>query len=190
MDGETLRLTERVPQAPTPSVLIPGSPDVEVVALYRDHRLHLVRLAVLLVGDQETAEDIVQDVFARLHGKWRPGVTTLAYVRTCVLNAARSVLRRRAVALRRTERVTDLVDSAETAALVGESRREVLVALGRLPRRQREALVLRYYLDLPESEIAEIMRVRRSTVRSTTARALARLLRELGDGQDESGEDV
>ncbi|MEZ0077040.1 RNA polymerase sigma factor (sigma-70 family) [Planotetraspora sp. GP83] len=50
-----------------------------------------------------------------------------------------------------------------------------------MPRRQREALVLRYYLDLPETEIAEIMRVRQSTVRSTTARALTRLLRELGD---------
>ncbi|WP_370027729.1 sigma-70 family RNA polymerase sigma factor [Planotetraspora sp. GP83] len=56
-----------------------------------------------------------------------------------------------------------------------------MLALGRLPRRQREALVLRYYLDLPETEIAEIMRVRQSTVRSTTARALTRLLRELGD---------
>jgi RNA polymerase sigma factor (sigma-70 family) len=187
MDGETLRLTERVPQAPPPSAL---SPDVEFVALYHDHRLNLVRLAVLLVGDQETAEDIVQDVFARLHGRWRPEVTTLAYVRTCVLNGARSVLRRRAVALRRAERVTDLVDSAETAALIGEARREVLLALSRLPRRQREALVLRYYLDLPETEIAQIMRVRQSTVRSTTARALARLLRELGDERDESGENA
>ncbi|MFF5204942.1 RNA polymerase sigma factor [Streptosporangium sp. NPDC000396] len=178
MDGEILRLAERPTRASAPPAF---SPDAELVAFYRDHRLDLVRLAVLLVGDRETAEDVVQDVFARLHRSWRPGVTTLAYVRTCVLNGSRSVLRRRAVALRRAERVTDLVDSAETAALIGESRREVLVALGRLPRRQREALVLRYYLDLPDAEIAEAMGVRESTVRSTTARALAKLLRELGD---------
>ncbi|MCW2879625.1 MAG: polymerase, sigma-24 subunit, subfamily [Sphaerisporangium sp.] len=178
MDGEILRLEERAHSVPAPSALYP---DAELVAFYRDHRLSLIRLAVLLVGDRETAEDVVQDVFARLHGTWRPGVTTLAYVRTCVLNGSRSILRRRAVALRWRERVTDLVDSAETAALIGESRREVLLALARLPRRQREALVLRYYLDLPDAEIAEVMRVRQSTVRSTTARALTRLLRELGD---------
>ncbi|GII77794.1 RNA polymerase sigma24 factor [Sphaerisporangium rufum] len=177
MNREILRLETTAPT----SVPAARSPDAGLVAFYRDHRLDLVRLAVLLVGDRETAEDVVQDVFARLHARWRPGVTTLAYVRTCVLNGSRSVLRRRAVALRRTERVTDLADSAETAALIGESRREMLLALARLPRRRREVLVLRYYLDLPDAEIAEILRIRESTVRSTTARALAGLLRELGD---------
>ncbi|GGP84602.1 permease-like cell division protein FtsX [Streptosporangium pseudovulgare] len=102
---------------PAPPALHAGT---ELVAFYRDHRLSLVRLAVLLVGDRETAEDVVQDVFARLHGTWRPGVTTLAYVRTCVLNGSRSVLRRRAVALRWRERVTDPADSAET---VGDDHR-------------------------------------------------------------------
>ncbi|MGC5016818.1 sigma factor [Streptosporangium sp. DT93] len=82
MDGEILRL-----EAPAPPASYPGA---ESVAFYRDHRLSLVRLAVLLAGDPETAEDVVQDVFARLHGTWRPGVMTLAYVRTCVLNPTRS----------------------------------------------------------------------------------------------------
>ncbi|MBT2226592.1 RNA polymerase sigma factor [Nonomuraea sp. NEAU-A123] len=173
MDSEILRLAKSAPPV--------ASPDAELVAFYRQHRLSLVRFAVLLVGDQETAEDVVQDVFARLHSMWRPGVTTIAYVRTCVLNGSRSVLRRRAVALRRVEPVAGLADSAETAALIGESRREVLRALARLPRRQREALVMRHYLDLSDAEIAEAMRVRQSTVRSMTARALARLLRELED---------
>lgn len=157
----------------------PALVEARLAALYRERRLELIRLAVLLVGDRETAEDVVQDVFARLHGR-DPGVLTLAYVRTCVLNGSRSVLRRRAVALRRTERARGAVESAEAAALLGESRREVLDALRRLPGRQREALVLRFYLDLPEAEIARTMRVRQSTVRSTTARALARLSRELG----------
>lgn len=173
MDRESLRLTAPAPPHPPPQA--------DLVVLYREHRVGLVRLAVLLVGDLETAEDVVQDVFARLHGRRRPPDMTLAYLRTCVLNGSRSVLRRRAVALRRTQRVTDLADSAETAALVGESRRQVLLALARLPRRQREALVLRYYLDLAEREIAQVMRIGQSTVRSTTARALARLLRELGE---------
>ncbi|MEU4235341.1 sigma-70 family RNA polymerase sigma factor [Nonomuraea sp. NPDC026600] len=178
MDSESLRLAAPAPKV---SASPAASPDAELVAFYRRHRLSLVRFAVLLVGDQETAEDVVQDVFVRLHSKWRPGVTTVAYVRTCVLNGSRSILRRRAVALRRVEPVADLADSAETAVLIGESRREVLRALARLPRRQREALVMRHYLDLSDAEIAEAMRVRQSTVRSMTARALARLLRELGD---------
>ncbi|SDH91659.1 RNA polymerase sigma factor, sigma-70 family [Sinosporangium album] len=178
MDGEILRLAERAPSAPAPPT---AYSDTELVDFYREQRLNLVRLAVLLVGDGETAEDIVQDVFIRLHKVWRPQVTTLAYVRTAVLNAARSVLRRRAMMLRRTAWAADWVDSAESTALVGEARREVLAALGRLPRRQRETLVLRYYLDLPDAEIAEIMRVGQSTVRSTAARALGRLSRELGE---------
>ncbi len=109
-----------------------------------------------------------------------PGTATLPYVRTCVLNGSRSVLRRRALRPRRADRVPD-VQSAEVAVLIGESRRRMLAALARLPRRQREALVLRYYLDLSDAEIAEVMRIRPSTARSTIARALSRLPHELGD---------
>ncbi|WP_329090725.1 RNA polymerase sigma factor [Streptosporangium sp. NBC_01469] len=166
---------EIVARAPAP----PGAEAI-LVDLYREHRLALVRLAVLLVGDREGAEDVVQDVFSRLHGK-RPEVLTLTYIRVCVLNASRSVLRRRGVAARAVPgRPDEPVDSAETAALLGESRQEMLAALGRLPRRQREVLVLRYYLDLSYADIAQATRVRESTVRSTAFRALERLERELG----------
>ncbi|WP_063819268.1 permease-like cell division protein FtsX [Herbidospora cretacea] len=147
MDGETLRLLRRARDVP--------AHEADLAALYRDHRPGLVRLAVLLVGDQETAEDVVQDVFTRLHGLARPGTATLPYVRTCVLNGSRSVLRRRALTPRRADRVSD-VQSAEVAVLIGESRRKMLAALARLPRRQREALVLRYYLDLSDTEIAAV----------------------------------
>ncbi|MFI7694546.1 RNA polymerase sigma factor [Nonomuraea sp. NPDC049655] len=157
-----------------------GAADAVVAGLYREHRLALVRLALLLVGDRESAEDVVQDVFSRLHGK-SPATLTLSYVRVCVLNAARSLLRRRSVAARAFLRRRDEpVDSAETIALLGESRQEMLAALGRLPRRQREVLVLRYYLDLSDADIAEATRLRQSTVRSTASRALERLERELG----------
>jgi RNA polymerase sigma factor (sigma-70 family) len=106
-----------------------------------------------------------------LHGRRREDLP-LAYIRTCVLNASRSVLRRRGVMIRG---VTlgfgptgkESVDSAETAALLGESRQEMLTALGRLPRRQREALVLRYYLDLSDADIARTTGVAQSTVRSS-----------------------
>ncbi|GAA4986362.1 RNA polymerase sigma factor (sigma-70 family) [Nonomuraea thailandensis] len=162
----------------------PAPPDGETVLadLYREHWLALVRLAVLLVGDREAAEDVVQDVFSRLHGK-ASGVLTLSYVRVSVLNASRSVLRRRGVAATKAAspgRANESVDSPETAALLGESRQEMLTALSRLPRRQREVLVLRYYLDLSDADIARATRIRQSTVRSTAARALDRLERELG----------
>lgn len=149
-----------------------------LVTLYRENRLDLIRLALLLVGDRETAEDIVQDVFARLHGR-RPGVLTLAYVRSSVLNGARSALRRRRVALHTPPPALVPAESAEAAALLGETRQEVLTAVTRLPARQRETLVLRYYLDLSDAEIADVTGLRQSTVRSTVMRALNRLEREL-----------
>ncbi|WP_231515382.1 sigma-70 family RNA polymerase sigma factor [Herbidospora cretacea] len=149
-----------------------------LVTLYRDNRLELIRLALLLVGDRETAEDVVQDVFARLHGR-RPGVLTLAYVRSSVLNGARSALRRRRVALHKPPPAPTPAESAEAAALLGETRQEVLTAVTRLPARQRETLVLRYYLDLSDAEIADVTGLRQSTVRSTVMRALNRLEREL-----------
>jgi RNA polymerase sigma factor (sigma-70 family) len=158
----------------------PVVPDTGVAALYREHWLSLVRLAVLLVGDRESAEDIVQDAFSKVHGH-RPEALTLSYVRVCVLNASRSLLRRRRVAARAVlGRRDEPVDSAETTALLGETRQEMLTALSRLPRRQREVLVLRYYLDLSDADIAQATRIKESTVRSTASRALERLERELG----------
>ncbi|WP_250574589.1 RNA polymerase sigma factor [Nonomuraea sediminis] len=169
MNGE---MVARAPAPPRTEAVLAG--------LYREHRLALVRLAVLLVGDRESAEDVVQDVFSRLHGK-RPETLTLTYIRVCVLNGSRSVLRRRGVAARAARwRTDEPVDSAESAALLGESRQEMLAALGRLPARQREVLVLRYYLDLSDADIAEVTGLRQSTVRSTASRALERLERELG----------
>ncbi|MET8141268.1 sigma-70 family RNA polymerase sigma factor [Sphaerisporangium sp. NPDC005288] len=170
---------ETVARAPAPAGTVPAG--TVLAGMYGEHRLALVRLAMLLVGDLESAEDIVQDVFSRLHAKG-PQALTLAYVRVCVLNASRSVLRRRGVAARAAlgRTADEPVDSAETAALLGESRQEMLAALHRLPRRQREVLILRYYLDLSDADIARATRVRESTVRSNVSRGLDRLERELG----------
>lgn len=159
-------------------------PPVDVAAIFADHQIGLVRLALLMVGDQATAEDVVQDAFARTHaGRARlrdPG-KALAYVRSAVLNGCRSVLRRRATVFRRTVPYEPPVWSAESAALLSEERRAVLAALQDLPPRQREALVLRYYLDLTDQEIADTMGIGASTTRSTIARGLAALGRVLGE---------
>ena len=152
-----------------------------VTALYQAHALGLTRLAFLMLGDRQAAEDVVQDAFCNLYRAW-DGMSdhthALGYVRASVLNGSRS-------ALRRTKRVPKpvaapgAVASAEATALAGEERREMVAALRRLPPRQREALVLRYFADLPEHETALAMRVSRGTVKSTTARALAALGRIL-----------
>jgi RNA polymerase sigma-70 factor (sigma-E family) len=158
-----------------------------VSELFRENHLELVRLAVLIVGDQQTAEDVVQDVFTRVHARWdkiTAGGDVLPYVRASVLNGCRSALRRRAVARRfglGAAREPDPVWSAESAAIVAEDRREVVGALARLPARQREALILRYFLDLPVAEIAKTMGISEGTVKSTTSRGLAALARLLGE---------
>ncbi|MEU8356323.1 sigma-70 family RNA polymerase sigma factor [Nonomuraea sp. NPDC048882] len=155
---------------------------VDVAAIFAEQHVGLVRLALIMVGDQATAEDVVQEAFARTHAgraRLRDADRALAYVRSAVLNGCRSVLRRRATVFRRAVPYEPPVWSAESAAMLGEERREVLLALHGLPRRQREALTLRYYFDLTDQEIAETMRVNASTVRSTITRGLAALGRVL-----------
>ncbi|MFI6787634.1 SigE family RNA polymerase sigma factor [Nonomuraea sp. NPDC050383] len=155
---------------------------VDVAAIFAEHHVGLVRLALIMVGDQATAEDVVQDAFARTHAgrsRLRDPDKALVYVRSAVLNGCRSVLRRRATVFRRAVPYEPPVWSAESAALVGEERRQVLVALTTLPPRQREALTLRYYLDLTDQEIAETMGISGGTARSTIARGLAALGRAL-----------
>ena len=112
----------------------------------------------------------------------------LAYVRAAVLNGCRSALRRRAVARRfggardvHGGRTTATQPSAEHEALLAEDRRQVLAALAGLSRRRREVLVLRYWLGLPEAEIAALLGISPGTVKSTAARGIAALARELGE---------
>jgi RNA polymerase sigma-70 factor (sigma-E family) len=157
---------------------------VDVSVIFAEHHVGLVRLALIMVGDQATAEDVVQEAFARTHagrGRLRDPGRGLVYVRSAVLNGCRSVLRRRATVFRRAVPYEPPVWSAESAAMVTEERRELLLALRELPRRQREALTLRYYLGLADQEIAETMRISASTVRSTIARGLTALRRALGE---------
>jgi RNA polymerase sigma-70 factor (sigma-E family) len=153
------------------------------------HHAELVRLALLLVGDQPTAEDVVQDVFAKLHARraeWPAGAGSLPYIRAAVLNGCRSQLRRRAVAWRYAGTFGQLSgqttqDSAEQEMIRSQERTQVLAALAALPFRRREVLVLRYYVGLSEAEIARVLGISPGTVKSTAARGLAALARRLGE---------
>jgi len=157
-----------------------GSPTGQVTALYQAHATGLVRLALLMLADQQAAEDVVQDAFLGLYRRWgtlaNPG-KALAYVRSSVLNGCRTVLRKRSRRLP-SYREPD-AESAEALALLGEEHREVLAALRRLPARQREAVVLRHCLGLPEDEVAEAMNISRGTVKSASSRGIASLARML-----------
>ena len=156
--------------------------DGAVTALYLTHAVGMIRLAVVLVGDWPTAEDVVQEAFGALYRRWEhladPEKAT-SYVRSAVLNGCRSELRRRIRAERRAapEPVPPDPVSAEVTDLL--ERCEMQAALRRLSARQREALVLRFYLELSEAETAASMRISRGAVKSTTSRALRALGREL-----------
>lgn len=158
-----------------------------VTLLFRERHAELVRLAVLLLGSRPAAEDVVQDVFTRLCTRdyLAAGGNPLAYVRTAVVNGCRSALRRTSAAGRAGERQTLLAPvaagSAEDEVLLAEDRRQVIAALQALPARRREVLVLRYWLGLTDTEIAEVLGISRATVSSTAARALAALSRRLGE---------
>ena len=149
----------------------------EVTALYEAHALSLTRLAYVMLGDRPAAEDVVQEAFLGLYKRWsklRDTASAPGYLRISVLNGCRMVLRSRA---RRDDRAAGELpwESAEAAALVSEEYRHLLLAIRALPPRQREALVLRYYLDLSEEETARSMGIGRGTVKSATSRAIAAL---------------
>lgn len=153
-------------------------PDRAITALYGEHYLSLVRLAALLVHDPGTAEEVVQDSFLAMHGAWgrlRDDNKALAYLRRCVVNRSRSVLRHRTVVDRKTPGPAPDLPSAEHGALSLLERSAVVSALLSLPHRQREALVLRYYGDLSEAQIAASMGISRGAVKSHTARAMETL---------------
>ena len=141
--------------------------------LYLTEWRSLVRLAALLLGDVGAGEEVVQEAFVRLSAKgggWDAGFEP-AYLRAAVVNLSRSSLCRRVVAARHVPRARDPQDGADQAAVRAFERSAIVAALQRLPRRQREALALRYYGDLSLAEIAVVMGVAVGTVKSTLSRA-------------------
>ena len=183
------------PGAVTPGAVTPGavtaaaflaaaakrvewSADLAVIELYTLQYKALVRLAAMLVRDTSTAEEVVQDAFIAMHDGWhrlKDAEKALAYLRQAVVNRSRSVLRHRMVVEKNAPKPAPDMPSAEHGAMALLERSAVIAALRDLPERQREALVLRYYADLSEAQIAAAMRISRGAVKSHTSRAMAAL---------------
>jgi RNA polymerase sigma-70 factor (sigma-E family) len=161
-----------------PATPAPSDAPLTLEDLYRQHRMRLVRLATLLVDEPATAEDVVQEAFTGLYRNWaklRDGAAAVGYLRTAVVNGSRSVLRRRKTARDYVPPHAVNARSAESLAMLSTEHQSVVNALGLLPPRQREVLVLRYYGGLSEAEIAEAAGISKGTVKSTASRALEAL---------------
>ncbi len=155
--------------------------------LYTLHYRRLVRAAWMLVRDVPTAEEVVQDAFVSMNDAWqrlRDAENALAYVRQAVVNRSRSVLRHQMVIEKYLENAPPDMPSAEHGALISLDRAAVVAALQGLTARQREAIVLRYYADLSEAEIAKAMGISRGAVKSHTARGMAALRAALEPDSD------
>lgn len=162
-----------------------GDADIGVERLFREQRLPMIRLALLLVDDRETAEDVVQDAFAALHRRWHAldaPAAAVGYLRTCVVNGSRSVLRRRRTVRAHPwpEAAGWTSDDADSGVLLAEEHREVLTALRELPARQREVIVLRYWAELPEAEIAAALGISVGAVKSSASRGREAIAAMLG----------
>ena len=161
---------------------VTAEPAQQVTELFQAHQLELVRLAVLMVGDLATAEDVVQDAFEQLHRRWhtlRKPSNALDYARSAVLNGCRSVHRRRLVARRHQPQIAAATRPDTDTAAAFEQRTELMDAFRALPRRQREVLALRYYLDMSVADVATTLNISPSAVRSTASRGLDALARIL-----------
>jgi RNA polymerase sigma-70 factor (sigma-E family) len=162
--------------------------DEAVYALYAEHYKSLVRLAAMLVRDTPTAEEVVQEAFVAMHAGWQRLEDTekaLAYLRQAVVNRSRSVLRHRVVVEKNLQNPPPDMPSAEHGAFALLERSAVIKALRGLPERQREAIVLRYYADLSEADIAATMGISRGAVKSHTARGMAALRAALEEDEDD-----
>jgi RNA polymerase sigma factor (sigma-70 family) len=147
------------------------SPDAFADLYHREHH-RLVRLAFLMLGSREQAEEVVQDAFVRLHGRWAGVDNPGGYLRTSVVNGCRDARRRLA---RYRAREPRLAAPAET----WDHPDELSDVLATLTARQRSVLVLRYYVGLNESEIAAVLDIRPGTVKSSLHRGIRRLRHEL-----------
>ena len=149
-----------------------GAPPPDLAALYEREHAPMLRLACLIVGSRAIAEEIVHDAFAAVGTRWDQLENPGGYLRTTVVNGCRMALRRRATE-RRHAHVQPRAIDAPTELV------ELRSALDRLPERGRAAIVLRYFADLPDDEIAVLLDCKVATVRSIVHRALQILRKEL-----------
>ncbi|MFD7733509.1 SigE family RNA polymerase sigma factor [Kitasatospora phosalacinea] len=165
----------------------PGASVDQLTDAYRAHYRSLLRLAALLLDDLSSCEDVVQEAFIRVHAarrRVRDPEKTLAYLRQTVVNLSRSTLRRRLLGLRLLPKPMPDMASAEEGAYDALERDELKAALRGLQRRQREVLVLRYYADLTEAQVAEVLGISVGSVKAYGSRGIAALRVRMEHGDD------
>ncbi|RAG83005.1 SigE family RNA polymerase sigma factor [Streptacidiphilus pinicola] len=173
----------QAPQA-APSVAVGASVD-HLTETYQAHYSSLLRLAALLLDDTASCEDVVQEAFIRVHSarrRLRDPDKTLAYLRQTVVNLSRSTLRRRIMGLRLLQKPMPDAASAEEGAYDALERDELIVALRGLQRRQREVLVLRYFSDMTEAQVADTLGISVGSVKAYGSRGLASLRSTMDGG--------
>ena len=156
----------------------------EIAQLHAEHYVPLVRLAVVLIDQKESAEEVVQDAFLATIRRWhqlRDPSAAQAYLRRAVVNGSRDRLRARRVRRAATAPEPGHIRSPEDQVLMLEEHRALITALRNLPQRQREVLVLRYFSDLTERETAQAVGISVGGVKSSAHRGMAELRRILGD---------
>jgi RNA polymerase sigma-70 factor (sigma-E family) len=161
---------------------LPTDRNAALTTLFATYHRQLVGFAILLVDDLATAEDVVQDAFLALHRRWgriRDPQAAYDYLRTSVLNGGRSQLRRRRLRTVRPERPGADAASAESVAVDRAEHHQVAAGLATLPTRQRQVLVLRYYLEQSEAEIARTLSISTGSVKQHASRGLAALTARL-----------
>ncbi|MET9448110.1 SigE family RNA polymerase sigma factor [Streptomyces cinerochromogenes] len=145
---------------------------------YRAHYRSLLGLAALLLDDTASCEDVVQEAFIRVHSarkRVRDPEKTLAYLRQTVVNLSRSTLRRRILGLKLLSKPMPDMASAEEGAYDQLERRDLIKAMKGLQRRQREVLVLRYFADMTEAQVAETLGISLGSVKAYGSRGIAAL---------------
>lgn len=164
MNSEHLVIAEPVGEL---CAALPDVPDLAFAAFYEDRYVPMVRVAVLMLGDEHQAEEVVQDAFAAVYLKWARVEHPVTYVRQAVVNRCRDVIRRRKIAARLHRRRHDL--------LMVETKDHVDDLLDALSPRERAVVVLRFFDDLSIEDIARTLGTKPGTVKSLLHRALARL---------------
>ena len=160
--------------------------DEEVASLFRRHYAPMCRLAYVILGDAGAAEEVVMEALVKTFSGWmriKDLDKSEAYLKKAVVNGCRSKIRRKTVESRAAEVLRSHAQrssSLPSDADLRETRREVLQAIRTLPERQRAAVVLFYYEDLPEAEIADILQCSIGTVKSQLFKARAKLGTALG----------
>ena len=162
--------------------------DALVASLYQQEGAALVRLARMFTDDRNAAEDLVQEAFIRLHRsahRIRDPAKAAPYLRSIVLNLARDHNRRGLVSLRHREALEPGVtpDAPEDRLLMDEAQAEVVGALRSLPARQRDCLVLRFYFELSEREIAATLDISPNSVKTHCRRGMGSLRDQLGGAE-------